>query len=108
MGGEGTWSLPGKEAGPQEGARSGRAAWTDRKGSPFFSWDILRHIQIFRHILQPHPSGGGSEVASTVGATWAPGGKACSGSQQILNHSLQLPFRLNFSSLVAVAVRNYR
>ena len=37
MGGEGNWSLPGKEAGPQEGARSGRTAWTDRKGSPFFS-----------------------------------------------------------------------
>ena len=49
----------------------------------------------------------GSEVASTVGATWEQGGEACSGSQQILNHSLQLSFRLNFSSLMAVAPKSY-
>lgn len=48
-GGGGDWSFPGKEAGPREGARSGRAGHVDRKGNPFLSWPLPGLGPGFRH-----------------------------------------------------------
>ena len=75
-GGGGDWSFPGKEAGPQEGARSGRAGHVGRKGSPFFSWPPPGLGPGFRRNSAACPSGGESEVASTVETSWEQGGEA--------------------------------